>query len=380
MPYCNKRISVQVLQDLPANLPSLRSLDLNSCSTCSDNVLMAIGQHCKNIHVLKLRSCKKITDHGLEFLSMCKSILELDLSGTSCSPDGVLMLLQNLQHLQSLSLETCNSKNQPYFSSKFLSLQTTRLRYLDISNTSVNDSCIANIVRICPEISTLILIACEDITGESLLHLKTLEQLKHLEIFALRIDSSVHLEEFLAERGTHLEILHLLMASHIDTGMIGTHCPNLTNLSLSGCTNMTGSLAQLPDKQLVTLIEACPYLKSLNIGSTSFSETRSLQEHFSAIFNKSANHLEVLNLSDLEDIELDGIGSFMETSCFSGLKFLDISHCNLVTVDLFLKFVECCKKLQRLNVLECWKVHLCDVERAQQMAREEGRELEILWT
>lgn len=376
MPNC-KRLSVRLLQNLVSNLPSLRSLDLSGCTSCNDSVLLSLAKNCEHLHVLKLESCKEVTDEGLSFLNKNTKILELKLSGTRVTADGALKLLQNHQHLQSLSLATCSSKQQNFFSDSFLTLQTTRLRCLDLSNTNVDDHSVVNISKICPAICTLNLSGCHNTTGASLVHLQTLEQLEHLELDASSINCSLELPDFLRIRGSQLVKLHLVMASGIDTGVIAQYCPNLLDLCLADSTDVLSSSSQKYGREF-TLLEACPNLKFLDLQSCTFSDVKNLDEHFASIFCPSVSHMEVLNLAHVRDITDECLASLIKSS-FGKLRILNISSCDLITVELVLKVVQHCKHLEYLNVQDCWKVHRCDIERAQALARNLQRAVEIKW-
>jgi hypothetical protein len=330
-----------------------------------------------------------VTDPGIKSLCgdvtaiSCSKIVEINLSATSITSKGVLYLLRTQPYLKSLSLSTCLSSSshfkEMFFNDCYLPLGVTKLKYVDVSATSINDSVVANICKLCPTLSSLILIGCSNLTSLSLLHLKTLHDLKHLQLDASGVDFNTKLTSFLKERGCHLETLHLPMSSNIDTLVIGQQCNNLTNLSLADSTNLSGSFINKNNKAL-TLLEACLHLKCLNLQNCKFSEARSLSEHLSSIFCTSLCDLEILNLSGVEDLEYGNISKFIESLGFSNLKFLDISRCPLVTNELVFLLVSSCKNLQHLNVSDCWKVNRCDVEVANQLVEESGGEMEIAWT
>lgn len=382
------RITSKALQELTLGLPNLRTLDLSGCYQCNNHVLASLGKNCKNLHVLKLDSCKKVTDLGLKELcsdnttgNNCSKIVEISLSATSVSSEGIFNLLVTQPYLQSLSLSYCHPlpSQQIYFNESYLSLGTTKLKYVDLSNTSIDNSVVKNLCEICPSLSNLILTECPNLTGSCLDYLKSLCDLKHLHLDGSGFDFDKELKPFLMAHGYRLEALHLPTSCNIDTEIIGQYCTSLTYLLLTDSSNLSGSFINKDNKTL-TLLEACQHLKCLNLQHCTFSGSKPFTEHLSSIFCTLKCDLETLNLSGIEDLEYENITKFIESPCFSKLKQIDISRCPLVTKELVFLLLNSCKSLETLNVSDCWKVNRRDIETANQIIKKSGCQIELIWT
>lgn len=310
----------------------------------------------------------------------CSKIVEISLSATSVSSEGVFNLLATQLHLQSLSLSYCHPlpSQQQYFNEHYLSLETTKLKYLDLSNTSIDNSVVKNMCKICPSLSNVVLTECPNLTGSCIDYLQSLCNLKHLHLDGSCFDFDSELKPFLMTHGIDLETLHLPTSRNIDIEVIGQYCSNLTSLLLMDSSNLSGSFI-IKDNKTLTLLEACPHLRCLNLQHCTFSASKPFIEHLSSIFCTLVCGLESLNLSGMEDLEYENIAKFIESLCFSKLKEIDISRCPLVTKELVFLLLNCCKSLETLNVSDCWKVNRRDIEAANQMIRKSGCRVELIW-
>ncbi|MCO5584096.1 hypothetical protein L7F22_038019 [Adiantum nelumboides] len=75
-------------------------------SSIDDDALFMVGQHCKHLTRLKLKSCKAITDYGIgQFAKACGSLKKFSCASCGFGSNGLNMLLQNCPKLVDLSVK-----------------------------------------------------------------------------------------------------------------------------------------------------------------------------------------------------------------------------------------------------------------------------------
>ncbi|CAH9053913.1 unnamed protein product [Cuscuta europaea] len=110
------RLSLNAVSDLAAAVPSVFSrfdavtklalkCDRRSVSI-GDEALVLISLRCRNLTRLKLRSCREITDAGIEaFAKNCKGLKKLSCGSCTFGSKGMNAVLQNCTFLEELSVK-----------------------------------------------------------------------------------------------------------------------------------------------------------------------------------------------------------------------------------------------------------------------------------
>lgn len=185
-------------------LTSLTSLSLRDCINISDRALEGLSERCRQLEVLTLRGCEKLTSNAMRALidpchfkvGMCDSLLSLDLSYcSSVATSSILDMLAECACLEELFLEGIVGVNDDFVHQMCISCRTiTKLclqrcqsitdaslcsiadflwmEMLDISHcTKISDPAVETLSLVCNAIQDLKLRRCNKLTSQSLLAL-----------------------------------------------------------------------------------------------------------------------------------------------------------------------------------------------------------------
>ena len=182
-------------------LTSLTSLNLKDCINISDQAIAGLAERCRNLQVLSLNGCEKLTQTGLNYLAnplhfkvgMSDSLKVLDLSYcSSVSTTSLLDLLETCASLEDLTIDGLISVNDDFVHQMCLACKTiTKLSMqrcqqitdaslcsitdylwietLNISNCSkITDVGIETLSLVCSGIQSLITKKCNKLTNKTL--------------------------------------------------------------------------------------------------------------------------------------------------------------------------------------------------------------------
>ncbi|XP_072978557.1 F-box protein At5g07670-like [Typha angustifolia] len=146
---------------------NLTVLDLSWCSRITDEALGAIGA-VSSLSVLCLHGCSLVTDSGLASLSngplLSRSIRRLDLSECDRISDNGVMSLRKLSFLQELDLAECGPKVTDAGIVAIASVSS--LRRLSVKwLINLSDAAVLALARDCQYLVELDVTGCELITG-----------------------------------------------------------------------------------------------------------------------------------------------------------------------------------------------------------------------
>jgi len=93
---------------LAKGCPRIEELSMKRCYKLGDKALSAIGKHCHCLRRVLLSSCKEMTDYGIEKLvAGCPDIVEIDLSNVRVTDRGIERLSHYCRGLVSIVLQNC---------------------------------------------------------------------------------------------------------------------------------------------------------------------------------------------------------------------------------------------------------------------------------
>ena len=226
-------------------------LDLKSCSLL-DQQMRLVAKCCPNLKSLSIKSCKYITDIGVQYICIdCSNLETIDLSRSPTDEHGGNITDQGLADLT----QAC-----------------TQLKDINISNCqNVGDLGFTNIAINCPGIQTIHANGCLQLTDKSVAkvssessHLRTLSLdgcLQLTVVFFSKALSNLSLREISTEN------CHRISDLNMKTTEIPAILPNLPgyriqsrvrHLTMSFCT-------QVDDNFVINLSHFCPELKFLDI-------------------------------------------------------------------------------------------------------------------
>ncbi|CAM6096718.1 unnamed protein product [Calypogeia fissa] len=215
----------------------LDEIDLTCCRELTDLTLTSIAKSCRGLLSLKMESCGLITHLGLSYLgSGCTRLEALDLTDCRSVDDEGLKWLSRCTALRTLKLGICLSVSDRGIA--YIAASCSNLREIDLyRSTAVGDSSAAAIAHGCPRLRVLNLSYCSRITDAGLLSISQLRDLRHLEIRACQLVTSMGLL-YVSAGCTRLVELDVKSCTAIDdSGLsaIAAGCRNLRQVNLSCC-------------------------------------------------------------------------------------------------------------------------------------------------
>uniref|UniRef100_A0A7N6BW05 F-box domain-containing protein n=1 Tax=Anabas testudineus TaxID=64144 RepID=A0A7N6BW05_ANATE len=249
----------------------LRKLSLRGCLGVGDSALRTFSQNCRNIELLSLNGCTKITDS-----EGCPLLEQLNISWCDqVTKDGIQALVRSCPGLKGLFLKGCTQQQ-------------------------ITDEGLITICRGCHRLQSLCVSGCANIT-DAILHAlgQNCPRLRILEVARCSQLTDVGFTT-LARNCHELEKMDLEECVQITDGtliQLSIHCPRLQVLSLSHCELITddgirhlGSGPCAHDRLEVIELDNCPLITDASL------------EHL-----KSCHSLDRIELYDCQQITRAGI-------------------------------------------------------------------------
>uniref|UniRef100_A0A3B3QA68 F-box/LRR-repeat protein 2 n=1 Tax=Paramormyrops kingsleyae TaxID=1676925 RepID=A0A3B3QA68_9TELE len=278
------------------------------------------AQNCRNIELLSLNGCTKITDTTCTSLSkFCPKLKHLDLAScTSITNQSLKALSEGCPLLEQLNISWCDQ---------------------------VTKDGIQALVRCCPGLKGLFLKGCTQLEDEALkyigahcpelvtLNLQTCSVRGYLNRPRLSCPSASQSEAgitdlCLTQFFPPLRIMEVARCSQLtDVGFttLARNCHELEKMDLEEC-------VQITDSTLIQLSIHCP-------------------------------HLQVLSLSHCELITDDGIRHLGSGPCaHDRLEVVELDNCPLIT-DASLEHLKACHSLDRIELYDCQQITRAGIKR-----------------
>lgn len=306
-----------------------------------DDSLFLISQRCVNLTRLKLRSCKEITDDGIEAFSRSCSSSFKKLSVGSCSfgPKGLNSVLENCWALEELSVKrlrgiTTDGLLNPIGPGRANGLKVVCLKEL------YNGQCFGPLIVGSRSLRALKLFRCSGDWDRILRQVCSSSELVEIHLERVQV-SDVGLSA-ISKCCLKLEVLHLVKTPECSNfGLVGVaeNCKLLRKLHIDGW-----KANKIGDDGLIAVAKNCPNLLELVL--IGINPTNSSLE----MLANNCKNLERLALCGSEtvgDAELSCIAS----KCIA-LKKLCIKNCPVS--DHGMEALACgCPSLVKVKVKKC---------------------------
>jgi F-box/leucine-rich repeat protein 14 len=315
-----KRVQVlslkKSLRELVNGLPNLESLNLSGCYNLSDFALeSAFSKEVPSLKVLNLSLCKDVTDSSLRRITInCRNVEVLDLAGCSKITNHSLFYISMLKKVKKLNLRSCRQ----------------------ISDYGIGDLCNISVQENTRSLEDLCLQDCQKLSDESLRHISAgLPNLDKINLsFCVSITDTglKSLSKLTTLRDLNLRSCDNI--SDIGVGFLGENGLNLHSLDVSFCANIT-------DSGMKHIASGISSLRSLSLTTCSIGDDGLKR------LSKALSDLEVLNIGQCVAITDEGLLSLAEHS--NRLRSLDLYGCPKVTSSA-LALVRKLPRLERLNL------------------------------
>jgi F-box/leucine-rich repeat protein 2/20 len=275
-------LSNKVLRGIGEYCPYLTTLNFQHCTQIRDTTIRAITNGCCNISFINLgyvffvfsnfhRMCYLITDEALtDIFNHCKDLKVLSVHSCDKITGSSFVGVKNTPKLEVLDVSYC--ANLADWSLQFVSEYCPQLVHLDMSGCNqIGDDGLCNIVQHCTVLETLRVMLCDQptITSRSLAVLtKFATKLKVLELTGVK-QLNDECVEGIARKGQNLEFLSLNGCTKItDTSInfIEEYCQNLKCIEVCSCRELTV-------QPLLDLIHSVKKLRRVVISECNISES-----------------------------------------------------------------------------------------------------------
>lgn len=224
-----------------------------------------LWRRCKNLRKLQLRSSEGIGDGGSfsSFIKCLQGLQEVELRTCRTIVDGVLLkLAENCQNLNSLLVYDGGSKEGLL---QFITQCRCNLKKLDLRlPLDLNNEHLSAIAQNFQFLSTLRLQSCCLVTGEGLKTLGTAMNSNLEELALINCDVVEREPGLLTTLGQNLKCLRKLDLSYnellLDKEFVSmlVSCGGLIDLKLRGCRKLSNSA-------MVSVFKSCKWLESVDI-------------------------------------------------------------------------------------------------------------------
>ncbi|XP_031563546.1 F-box/LRR-repeat protein 14-like isoform X2 [Actinia tenebrosa] len=313
-----------------AELPSLHltSINLSACKQLTDNGIVSLAKHQKELQYLKL-TCLDITDTSVIAVGKYLSELKfLDLNSCRQITVAALPHLEQLtKGLVSLNLYSCYQLTNKRLEKFFLSSKD------NTSNTSPPLTSLT--LNGCSLTTDSVIIACSKVFGN---------------LQELDISSSLHVTnvgiQAIASSLMDLRVLKLSWCDNVtDHGLLGTGCQG-NNKCVDG--NLNGTVGQ--EKALEQGVSSSGLGLLTKLCSLDISHcTRITDNGLTSIYQ--LKNLRTLNINmciEITDVSLQGIAKHM-----CSLECLSLNGCNLVTDVGMVAVAQNLPHLSSLDISKC---------------------------
>lgn len=319
-----KRVQVlslkKSLKDLVNGIPNLESLSLSGCYNLTDTSLE--GVFVRDLPLLKelnLSLCKDVSDQSMQRISTsCKNLEVLDLAGCSKITNASLMSISHLKHLRKLNLRSCRQISDR-------GIEHLCCLYCQQSEVAIEELCLQD---------------CQKLTDESLKHISVgLRNLRKINLsFCISVTDTGMKSLARLPALNHLNVTSCDNVSDIGIGYLAESAHKLKELDVSFCANIT-------DASLRHIATGIQSLNSLAMTTCTITDDGLIR------ISKTLTHLETLNISQCVAITDSGILSLCEN--MTNLIFLDVYGCTKLS-PFAIQSVRKSPNLKQLNV-DLWR-------------------------
>lgn len=392
----NNFISDEMLIENLPYWPKLTDLSIR-CKNLTDKSLIAISNHCQNLQILDIgrcfgfsscnilidffRKCSKINnlnicslryidDKTIYEITKSLDLLSLDIIGcTNISENGLIKCIPNLKNIKYLRLLECSNHLILELSKYCMKLQNIYIP----KNADVEEYAICKLLDNCPDLTNIFISQTEDLTNKVLSKILSRHELIELHIDGIiQFVDEMTYEPFmnLDHKLEKLKVLTIKERPEVvnDEGIIhiGKACPNLVvfdikyaiQLTPNGFINMAKyftnikslnlKLSNVTDDDILVLTEGCKNLVDLILNNC-----QSLTPMAIEIVLNGFKDIDKLFVSESFNKLPNEYSNKPTKKLHSYITEICMSDNNGIDNEILDYVLECCPKLNRLNISKC---------------------------
>jgi hypothetical protein len=268
--FCHALSSAAINQLALSMASGLRSIGLSGCYQIDDHAIEAIAMSCPNLMAITLVDCDRLSSSSIESLvARCASLVHVSvsrLSNVSAAFDAIALRCKHLKSLKWCSNDHAIDSNS---CSRLAGSSGSTLECFAANNTQLTDTCVANLLKHgCTRLKRVDVSHCVALTDVSITNLARYcsGALTCLNLSSNRLSDQCLVT--LANHCPNLTALDISCCSNIRAQgikAIAKQCRSLADLNLSGCMPKRGALE--------TVCSSCPRLQSIKVSSSLLSDS-----------------------------------------------------------------------------------------------------------
>ena len=354
--------------------------------------MAAIGATCRNLRVLDISGCRRVSDVGLRELCgqsvgekpKCPSLRFLHVLNTGVSCFGLRLALENLKDLGSIytscSLRRWDDAGYESIEGATYPLDTLFLETFNHDMPHDETIVLRKILSKCPQIESLTL-QFLPVTREFVVYLSSLASLREFTAYHDGSDDQIFqygYRPFLRAQGVKLIDLQLQEVSGVDLELIGQCCPLLSNLDIATTPSSLMAFEDLP-KEAEQLLRDFSYFPNLTSVSLMMDNEANFTVSHGKILLSCCHNLSTLFFTSVQALTDELIHEVRRRNKLTNLK-----NCYIVGSDNFrpdsLDFlIKEENALEVLQVEECHQVYRRDYEAWKKYIKKHNLKLDIDW-
>ncbi|XP_065829273.1 F-box and leucine-rich repeat protein 13-like [Oscarella lobularis] len=288
-------ITDDALKYLSLQSRKLQSVRLEGNASITDLSLKTMGRACPELNYVSIVDCPKLTDHALKALGGCRNIRVLNVA------DCLRLTDSGVRHV-------IEGSSGP------------KLREVNLTNClRVSDVTLLRLAQRCHRLTYASFCFCEHITDAGVELLGSLTSLISLDLTGCHIgDQAIATIGQASADFKDLNIAECTQITDIGLQKLCTNCPNLESLDVSNCYNLTDGAVQ-------TLAFCCRMLRTFR-----FAGCHQLTDQAIQSISGGCHYLTEIDLSGCDKITDKSLVKYLRKGCRQ-LRFLTMLGCRGIT-------------------------------------------------
>ncbi|XP_062229185.1 EIN3-binding F-box protein 1-like [Phragmites australis] len=331
--------------------PDLKSLTIEGCSGVANEGLKAIGRCCSKLQAVNIKNCAHVDDQGVSGLvcSATASLAKVRLQGLSITDASLAVIGYYGKAITDLTLARLPVVGEKGFwvMANALGLGLQKLRCMTVmSCPGLTDLALACVAKFCPSLKLLNLKRCSKVSDGCLKEFaESAKVLENLQMEECNKVSLMGILAFLLNCSPKFKALSLVKCIGIkdiySTPAQLPVCKSLRSLTIKDCPGFS-------DASLAVVGTICPQLENVNLSGLG----PVTDNGFLPLIKSSESGLVNVDLNGCENLT-DVTVSALVKAHGSSLAHLSLEGCSKITDASLFAISESCSQLAELDLSNC---------------------------